>query len=49
MRQVPIAPLEIFVAEHIQVAERQRAVADPGQERGELSGLGRAEFSMPRS
>src|ERR1043166_9046640 len=34
--------LEIFFAEHVQVAERQRAIADPGQERGELPGLGPA-------
>src|SRR3974377_766791 len=38
----PAASLEIFFAEHVQVAERQRAAADPGQERGELSGLGPA-------
>src|SRR5271165_896393 len=36
------APLQIFFAEHVQVAERQRAIADPGQERGELPGLGPA-------
>jgi hypothetical protein len=35
-------PLEIFFAEHVQVAECQSAVADPGQERGELPGLGPA-------
>ena len=37
-----VALLEIFFAEHVQVAESQRAIADPGQERGELSGLGPA-------
>jgi hypothetical protein len=36
------APLQVFCAEHIQVAERQRAIADPGPERGELPGLGPA-------
>src|SRR6202035_2159618 len=37
-----MALLEIFFAEHVQVAERQRAIADPGQERGELPGPGPA-------
>jgi hypothetical protein len=37
-----MAPPEIFFAEHVQITERQRALADPGQERGELPGLGPA-------
>ena len=43
------APLQIFFAEHIQVAERQRAIADPGQNAANSPVSGRPEFSMPCS